>query len=119
MRQASFSRPWDHAASDDRRGRDAVVRGTKRRIGHDWATCREHSGDGVDSRYLERLLARQRRQDAWKPPRSIVFPVPGGPTSSKLWPPAAASSSARRPRSWPRTSAKSGPSEIESSISGG
>ena len=39
---------------------------------------------------------------------SIVFPVPGGPASSRLWPPAAASSSARRARSWPRTSARSG-----------
>ena len=30
---------------------------------------------------------------------SIVFPVPGGPASSRLWPPAAATSSARRARS--------------------
>ena len=39
---------------------------------------------------------------------SIVFPVPGGPARSRLWPPAAASSSARRARSCPRTSARSG-----------
>ena len=39
---------------------------------------------------------------------SIVLPVPGGPPSSRLWPPAAAISSARRARSWPRTSARSG-----------
>ena len=39
---------------------------------------------------------------------SIVFPVPGGPASRRLWPPAAAISSARRARSWPRTSARSG-----------
>ena len=41
---------------------------------------------------------------------SIVFPVPGGPAKSRLWPPAAASSSARRARSCPRTSARSGTS---------
>ena len=39
---------------------------------------------------------------------SIVLPVPGGPASRRLWRPAAASSSARRARSCPRTSAKSG-----------
>ena len=39
---------------------------------------------------------------------SIVLPVPGGPASSRLCPPAAAISSARRARSWPRTSARSG-----------
>ena len=39
---------------------------------------------------------------------SIVLPVPGGPASRTLCSPAAASSSARRPRSWPRTSARSG-----------
>ena len=38
---------------------------------------------------------------------SIVFPVPGGPWSSRLCEPAAAISSARRARSCPRTSARS------------
>jgi len=38
---------------------------------------------------------------------SIVLPDPGGPTRSRLWPPAAAISSARRARPWPRTSARS------------
>ena len=49
------------------------------------------------------------RIDASRRP-SIVFPVPGGPASRRLWLPAAASSSARRPRSCPRTSARSGSS---------
>ncbi len=39
---------------------------------------------------------------------SIVFPVPGGPAKRTLWRPAATISSARRPRSCPRTSARSG-----------
>ena len=49
---------------------------------------------------------------------SIVLPVPGGPASSRLCPPAAASSSARRARSWPRTSARSGGSGSGSSSGG-
>ena len=40
---------------------------------------------------------------------SMLLPVPGGPIISRLWPPAAAISSARRARGWPRTSARSGP----------
>ena len=50
---------------------------------------------------------------------SIVLPVPGGPASSRLWPPAAAISSARRARSCPRTSARSGTSASDSKSSGG
>ena len=38
---------------------------------------------------------------------SMVFPEPGGPSSSTLWPPAAATSSARLACAWPRTSARS------------
>ena len=38
---------------------------------------------------------------------SIVLPAPGGPQRSRLWPPDAATSSARRGRTWPRTSARS------------
>ena len=39
---------------------------------------------------------------------SIVLPAPGGPTMSRLCPPAAAISSARFASCWPRTSARSG-----------
>lgn len=39
---------------------------------------------------------------------SIDLPEPGGPTISRLWPPAAATSSARRALSWPLMSARSG-----------
>ncbi len=38
---------------------------------------------------------------------SIVLPVPGGPASKRLWPPAAAIASARSGPPWPRTSARS------------
>ena len=39
---------------------------------------------------------------------SIDLPEPGGPTISRLWPPAAAISSARLAPAWPLTSARSG-----------
>ena len=39
-----------------------------------------------------------------------VLSLPGGPLMSRLWPPAAATSSARLAYSWPRTSARSTPS---------
>ena len=38
---------------------------------------------------------------------SIDLPAPGGPTMSRLWPPAAATSSARLALSWPLMSARS------------
>ena len=38
---------------------------------------------------------------------NMLLPVPGGPISRALCPPAAATSSARRASGWPRTSAKS------------
>ena len=41
---------------------------------------------------------------------SIVLPVPGGPWRKRLWPPAAATSSAGTSALWPRTSARSGSS---------
>ena len=39
----------------------------------------------------------------------MVLPLPGGPTSSRWWPPAAAISKARLPWPWPFTSARSRP----------
>ena len=38
----------------------------------------------------------------------MVLPAPAGPTIRRWWPPAAATSSAWRPKAWPRTSARSG-----------
>ena len=46
---------------------------------------------------------------------SIVLPTPGGPTMSRLCPPAAAISSARFASSWPRTSRRSSSPERSSS----
>ena len=43
---------------------------------------------------------------------SMVLPAPGGPVSSRWWPPAAATSRAKRPSGWPRTSARSGGGQV-------
>jgi hypothetical protein len=43
------------------------------------------------------------------------LPLPGGPTSSRLWPPAAAISSARFAWAWPFTSRRSGPGGVGAS----
>jgi hypothetical protein len=40
---------------------------------------------------------------------SIVFPHPGGPTNKRLWPPAAAISSARFAASCPQSGVQKGP----------
>ena len=48
---------------------------------------------------------------------SSVLPLPGGPTKSRLWPPAAATSSARLARSCPCTSARSGSTGAAAGIS--
>ena len=69
---------------------------------------REHAGDRMDAHHLECLARSSGGRIEGRRRPSIVLPVPGGPASSRLWPPAAASSSARRARSWPRTSARSG-----------
>ena len=98
----------------------AVVAGVPARAG-------AHRRDELDGRAVERLRQRpQRRRPQQRqvpgartgretsagssPGRhraSSVFPAPAGPTSSRLCPPAAATSSARFAASWPHTSARS------------
>ena len=69
---------------------------------------RRQRADGrVDARHLERLVVVEVGQHPGSRRASIVLPAPGGPTSSRAWPPAAASSSARRASGCPRTSARS------------
>ena len=108
VREADLSRPRPGAASDQRRDRGVVVRRAKR-PGRDQRPVRtEHPGDRVDPRHLERLAVESGGRIPGSRRASIVFPVPGGPASRRLCPPAAAISRARRARSWPRTSARSG-----------
>src|SRR5207237_604321 len=49
----------------------------------------------------------------------MVFPAPGGPLKSRWWPPAAATSTAARPTSWPRTSHRSGPGGVTGALKRG
>ena len=108
MCERRLARPGTRAAASDDRGRRcAVVRGAKRPHRHPVAR-RQQPGDGVDARDLEHLSSVSGGRMPGRRRASIVLPVPGGPASRRLCAPAAASSSARRARSWPRTSARSG-----------
>jgi len=62
----------------------------------------------VDRSHFERLSLRERRQDAGKTCREHGFSGTRGPTIKTLWPPAAATSSARFTCCCPLTSLKSG-----------
>jgi hypothetical protein len=105
VRQTGFARARNRAAADQRHGARGMVRrangGATTR-----ATSCPHS-DAIAARF-HRLGVRDRRQDAGSRDASMVLPVPGGPMNSRLWPPLAAISSARRACAWPITSARSG-----------
>ena len=107
MGEADFAGPRLRAAADQRDVRDRVVRRAKRTIGQQPGPARQQARDGMDRGRLERFVERERRQDPGSRRAIIVFPAPGGPTSSRLCPPAEAISSARRASSCPRTSARS------------
>ena len=94
-------------AADQPRRRDRVVRRAERPLARQAAAA--EPGDAVDLRDLERLV--EASAAAGSPAagaRASSCRLPGGPTISRLCPPAAAISSARLASSWPRTSARSG-----------
>ena len=107
MRQGRLARSRAGTAADDRRGRRAVMRGAKRRASDERTLRRDEPGDRMDAGHLERLGGFEQREDPGQPSREHRLAVPGGPASSRLCR-AAANSRARRARSWPRTSARSG-----------
>ena len=108
VRQLHLTRPWHRAPADQPRIGDRVMRRAKRPMPH-------------QSRHpLPALPPRCESASSPAPPRnvsggridgnrlaSIVLPDPGGPIIKMLWPPAAATSSARFAICWPRTSLKS------------
>ncbi len=109
MREARLARPRAGPAADDRRRRGAcgAERGTAgtRRAASPPAAGPRPSGC-ASPRAPPRASSGGRSPGSRR--ASIVLPVPGGPASSRLCRPAAAISSARRARSWPRTSPRSG-----------
>ena len=68
MREARLAGSRHGTAADDRRGRGAVMGRAERRREDDRAPRRQRSGDRVDPRHLERLVAGERRQDARQAP---------------------------------------------------
>ena len=67
----------------------------------------QQAGHRVQLRCLERLLARERGQDGREAARQHGLAGPGRAHQETLWPPAAATSSARRAGAWPRISERS------------
>ena len=108
MGERGLARPHPDAAADHRRHRGRMMRargtGAARSAGRSSSspaieaiidTSRSSAGDSGGRIDGSRLA-------------SIDLPAPGGPTISRLWPPAAATSSARLAVSWPLMSARSG-----------
>ena len=84
-------------ATDERLLRDRVVRRAKRRARVELALAQ--AGGVVDGRDLERRRrASSGGRIVGRRCASIVLPQPGAPNSSRLWPPAAAAITSRRPR---------------------
>ena len=109
MGEAHLAGTRAHTAADHGRRRGAVMRRAKRRR-------REQGPLGASSpatEWMRVTSSASSRVSAGSSDgsrrASIVLPVPGGPARRTLCSPAAAISSARRPRSCPRTSARSGP----------
>ena len=70
----AWSRP--RPAADDRRRRRRVMRRAERRLLDQRSIDREHAGDGVDPRHLERLRVPERRQDPRESSREHRLPRP-------------------------------------------
>ena len=69
VRERDLAGPRARSASDHRGSRRAVVRRAKRRDGDERPFRGKQPRHGVDARHLQRLLAHERRQDPWQPPR--------------------------------------------------
>ena len=68
MGEARLAGPRHCTTAHDRRRRGAVMRRAERRHEDDRPPGRQRAGDGVDAGHLERLVPRERRQDARQPP---------------------------------------------------
>ena len=107
VRQRDLARPHRRTPADQARRRHRVVRRAERARRRSAPSRRA----GRRSNRPSSSPAPRRTPSGGRMPgsrwASIVFPEPGAPTNSRLWPPAAAISSARRGTSCPRTSARS------------
>ncbi len=102
-----LARPRHHAAADQPRIRDRVVRRTEGPVRHQTALSVQHTGNRVDLRRLQRLLERQRRQDARQPLRQHRLAAARRPDHQDVVPACRCTSNARLATCCPRTSLKS------------
>ena len=111
VREARLARMRDAAAADQPRPGDRVVGRAERPLAHETGPRGRQAGHAPHRGDLDGLLECERRQDGARGGgRASSCPTPGGPSMRRLWPPAAAISSARLAHAWPRTSARSSPS---------
>ena len=104
MGKRDFSRPRMDAAADQSRHAGGMMRRPER---PPVVSAPHHAGDrGHHGDFRSSAGASGGRMDGSRA-ASIDLPAPGGPTRSRLWPPAAATSSARLALSWPLMSARS------------
>ena len=96
--RAETSRTRVRTAADHRGRGCSVMWSAEGRHGYERPARRQQTCDRVDACHLEGFLARKRKNPGRRR-ASMVFPVPGGPASSRLCAPAAAISRARRARS--------------------
>ena len=109
VREADLAGPDPEPAADQRRHRGAMVRRAERPAPADLG--RRSSSPATDAT-IDTSSASLGCSGGRMPGRhaaSSDLPAPGGPLISRLWPPAAAISSARLATSWPFTCARSGP----------
>ena len=92
VRQRRLARAGRVAAADNAGGADRVV-GRSERAAAAEARLEPPAGAG-DARDLERLLATSGGRIEGRRLAASDLPAPGGPTINRLWPPAAATSSA-------------------------
>ena len=106
--QRDLARRHPRPAADHRRVGQRVVRRPHRRVAGGGASIGPSPATDATIVAASACGVVERRQQAGDRPREEGLADPGGPTSSRPWPPASAISSARRASSWPRTSARSG-----------
>ena len=108
VRQADLAGARDRAAAGERDVRHRVVRRAKRPCAQQPRPRREQPGNGVNGGDVERLVERQRRQNARRRASpSSSCPIRAGRRAARCAHPPRQSRARAGPAVWPRTSAKS------------
>ena len=108
MGQARFARTRTHAAADQRDHRRRVVGRSEWWTADQAGSGLQHSGDGVNAGHFQRLRVRQTGKKPREPTGKHGLPGTWRPGKQEVVIPRGGQLERRRPRSCPRTSARSG-----------